>query len=392
MFDTGVPLFNEEGSFAGYIGSCVDVTDSKRVLSALRENEERFRLATQAGQMFAYEWDAATDLVVRSGECNYILGVEADPDLTGQQVLAKIHPRTGAEWRPRMANLSPEHPYLQVSYRMTHSDGSDVWIERKGRGFFDGNGKIVRMIGMVAEITTRKRADIQLALANERLLLAMESGKSVGWEWDVKRDRATWFGDRQAMLGVSYPEVGALADFTRLVHPEDRELVFRATNDAMSRREPFASEFRICQPDGSIRWVASKGTFHYSPDGEPDRMLGMAADITERKQAEEALRGKEFELTEAQRLAGVGSWRWDPQTDTVEWSEELYRIAGCDSSLPAVSYQEHGQLYTAESWERLRAAVEEALRSGAPYELEIEMVRSDGMIETAHRSWRSRAR
>ena len=92
IFDTGVPLFNEDGSFAGYIGSCVDVTDSKRVLSALRENEERFRLAAEAGQMFAYEWDAATDVVVRSGECSHILGVEADPDLTGQQVLAKIHP------------------------------------------------------------------------------------------------------------------------------------------------------------------------------------------------------------------------------------------------------------------------------------------------------------
>jgi PAS domain S-box-containing protein len=378
IFDTGVPRFNADGSFAGYIGSCVDVTDSKRALSALRENEERFRLAAEAGQMFAYEWDAATDLVVRSGECGYLLGAEADPDLTGQQILAKIHPHDRERVAAAHANLSPEKPDLQVTYRMTHSDGSDVWIERKARGFFDSNGKIVRTIGMIAEITTRKRAEIELALVNERLLLAMESGKSVGWEWNVKRDRATWFGGREIVLGPSYPEVGTLADFIRSVHPDDRERVFRATNEAMTRREPFAAEFRICQPDGSIRWVASKGTFHYSPGGEPNRMLGMAADITDLKQAEEALRGKEFELTEAQRLAGVGSWKWDPQTDTVEWSEELYRIAGLDPSLPAVSYQDHGQLYTAESWERLHAAVDDALRTGAPYELDIEMIHADG--------------
>jgi PAS domain S-box-containing protein len=94
---------------------------------------------------------------------------------------------------------------------------------------------------------------------------------------------------------------------------------------------------------------------------------------------QESLQRKEMELREAQRLAGVGSWQWEPDTDTVAWSEELYRIAGRDPSLPAVSYQEHSQLYTRESWDRLRGAVEAALRSGAPYELVLEMIRADGV-------------
>ena len=139
-----------------------------------------------------------------------------------------------------------------------------------------------------------------------------------------------------------------------------------------------AAEFRIVRSNGTVRWVAAKGQFYYSPDGDPQRMLGIAVDITERKNAEESLRRKETELKEAQRLAGVGSWQWDPETDTVAWSEELYRIAGRDPSLPAVSYKEHSQLYTVESWDRLQAAVETALQTGAPYELVLEMVRADG--------------
>ena len=85
-----------------------------------------------------------------------------------------------------------------------------------------------------------------------------------------------------------------------------------------------------------------------------------------------------IELKEAQRLAGVGSWHWKPDTDTVVWSEELSRIAGRDPSLPAVNYKEHSQLYTRDSWDWLSGAVEAALHTGTPYELDLEMVRPDG--------------
>ena len=97
----------------------------------------------------------------------------------------------------------------------------------------------------------------------------------------------------------------------------------------------------------------SEGPVYYAPGGDPERMLGMAVDITGRKENEASLRRKEIELQEAQRLAGVGSWQWEPATDTVVWSEELSRIAGRDPRLPPVSYKGHSQLYTSESWDRL---------------------------------------
>jgi PAS domain S-box-containing protein len=93
---------------------------------------------------------------------------------------------------------------------------------------------------------------------------------------------------------------------------------------------------------------------------------------------EDAGSQSEVQLREALHLAKVGCWHWDPQTDTVTWSKELYRISGRDLSLPAVSYRDHVQLYTAESWERLQRVVDEALRAGTPYELDLEMVRPDG--------------
>jgi PAS domain S-box-containing protein len=104
----------------------------------------------------------------------------------------------------------------------------------------------------------------------------------------------------------------------------------------------------------------------------------LAVLVEEQKRAQQALIEEGAQLTEAQQLAQVGSWQWDPNTDAVTWSRELYRITGRDPNLPAATYKEHSQLLTAESWERLQRSVEEALRSGTPYELDLEYVRPDG--------------
>jgi PAS domain S-box-containing protein len=96
-------------------------------------------------------------------------------------------------------------------------------------------------------------------------------------------------------------------------------------------------------------------------------------DITERRRAEESLRLKESELTEGQRLAGIGSWQWDSSTNEVVWSNELYRIAGLDPSSPEAAASNHPHLYPPEHWERITGCAQEAMRSGTPYELDVEM-------------------
>ena len=102
----------------------------------------------------------------------------------------------------------------------------------------------------------------------------------------------------------------------------------------------------------------------------------------ERRRAEASLHRSEEELREAQRLARVGSWWWDPATDTVTWSEGLYRIAGRDPKTPPPGFKEHARFYTAESFARLTAAVERAVQTGMPFELALEMVRADGAVRS----------
>jgi PAS domain S-box-containing protein len=237
----------------------------------------------------------------------------------------------------------------------------------------------VLILGLLWQRARRRKVEEELTVAHDRLRLAMDAGKLAGWEWDIQSGRNPWFGGKHALLGMTPADrSGSVQDFWDRVHPEDLDQLKNAVEIAKQNHGEFAQEFRVVWPDGAVHWLQSVGRFFYTPDGTPQRMLGISMDITERKLAEQALRQREAELTEAQLLAKVGSWRWEVKTDTVSWSQELYRIAGMDPGMPAVSYKDHSRLYTAESWERLRAAVEEALRTGKPYELDLQMIRVDG--------------
>ena len=96
----------------------------------------------------------------------------------------------------------------------------------------------------------------QLGLANDRLHLAVEAGKSVGWEWDLKTGRLTWFGDLQTMFGIpSDTFVGRMEDFFRYVHPEDRQSVGESGRRCQAKPEAL----RGGVPRRQARWDGALG-------------------------------------------------------------------------------------------------------------------------------------
>jgi PAS domain S-box-containing protein len=141
--------------------------------------------------------------------------------------------------------------HYSIEKRYVRRDGSQIWGRLNVSLSKNGDGEPPLVFAFVEEITARKSTDQELARTNERLRLALEAGKTVGWEWDIKSGRDRWCGDLKAMFGIpSDTFVGRTEDFYRYVHPEDRQLVAKAVADAIS-------SIQIARPSDTVKVVSS---------------------------------------------------------------------------------------------------------------------------------------
>ena len=211
--------------------------------------------------------------------------------VSGQQALAKVHPDDRQRVTAAVAALSPDKPYLQITYRMVRPDGTVIWVERNSRAHFDAQGRMLRVVGMVADITERKHTEQALLVSEERLRLAQQAARIGSFERDVRTGRVTWAEGLESLYGLPPGRVHGktTAFFNDLIHPADRERTAHLIQQALKTGQPTEGEWRAIWPDGSVHWIASRWQVLMDQSGEPSRVVGINMDITERKQAEDAL-------------------------------------------------------------------------------------------------------
>jgi len=220
----------------------------------------------------------------------------------------------------------------------------------------------------------------------ERLSFVLQSSGLALWDWDMRTDDVAIDDAYVAMLGLTHEEYGpsTFAAYAARCHPRDLEAVTAAiARHAEGTDEFYEQEFRMQHADGHWRWIRGRGRIALrEADGTPIRMIGTHEDVTARRRREHELALRTQQLDAAQRIANVGSWYLDAATGEVTWTLELYRMHGFDPAAGAATSDARSDLFSAESWERLRAAIETTRADGAPHELELAMER-DGQ----HLGW-----
>jgi two-component system cell cycle sensor histidine kinase/response regulator CckA len=168
-------------------------------------------------------------------------------------------------------------------------------------------GEAVGLEGFLFDITEHKQAEEELRESERRLTEAQRLGKIGSWEWIPAEDKVIWSAEMYAIFGIA-PEAGSLTTEMTMqaFHPDDRALVAEATRKTLEERDPQPIECRILRPDGTVTYVYGRGEAVLDAKGELVKMTGIYQDITERKQAEEALRLSEEHLRQSQKMEAIG--------------------------------------------------------------------------------------
>lgn len=140
----------------------------------------------------------------------------------------------------------------------------------------------------IRDASKRKQVEESLRQSEERARLALDAGQMGAWEWDMQAQVQHWDAGQYELFGLD-PTTTTLNQetFFSLVHPDDLSDLKRSLTTLLNEGGSFDIEFRICKPDGTIRWLAGKGRLVQGYEGQPLRMIGVNFDITERKQSDE---------------------------------------------------------------------------------------------------------
>jgi PAS domain S-box-containing protein len=292
--------YDAHGCAQRVVGANIDVTDRKHTEAVLVESKIHLADALAAGEVTAFQWDAATGQSVRSDNTSLMLGEEqiggALPPRN--ELLRQVHPEDCQRLKACIRLLRPDNPSYAVTFRFVRADGNHMWLEETAKGEFDTAGRLLRVKGLTRDISERKRAELALSERTMQLELAGKAALVGSFAYGVDTEKMQISEGYAAVYG--FPEGTteiARSQWLARVHPDDVEEADAARSRAFrQRRREFGLEYRFVRPNGEVRWIEARTFISYCSDGRPERMVGVNIDVTERKRAQEHQRTLHAEL------------------------------------------------------------------------------------------------
>ena len=190
---------------------------------------------------------------------------------------------------------------IQFERRLKTKKGEVIWVNVHVAAIKDDEGKVLRFIGQVNNITEKKVAEENLLKSEERYALIIEGASDGIWDRDLVTDQVYFSPRWKQMLGFNDEEFpNDINRFFEIIHPDDLEMVKSSIDDHLNGNSShYFSEFRVRHKNGSFRWVLARGATRRDDAGKPVRFAGSHTDITDRKVMEE-------EILKGQRLESLG--------------------------------------------------------------------------------------
>ncbi len=266
-----------------------------------------------------------------------VLGFKASELLSGKVTYGQIiHPDDLPRVTREVTSYSGQadcHNFVHVPYRILTPDGDLRWIEDRTDLRRDKSGTITHYRSIISDISERIRLEQALRDSEERLSMALSGANEGIWDWDLATDKLYFDACYYRMAGYEPDEFpAAFGEWKKRIHPDDLAQAMVALDGYLDgERDTYENEFRFLCRDGTYMWILARGKIvAWDAKGNRARFVGTHMDITGRKQMEKALKKSESQLSDAQKLAGLGYWEWNVLSGEVIWSDEVYRIFQLD--------------------------------------------------------------
>jgi PAS domain S-box-containing protein len=261
-----------------------DVTDR-------REMEARHSLVLEAASEGVYDWNIVTNELWVSDRLREIFDF-GEGQILSDHWFEKVHSDDAERYRSALRDcFKSDLARLDVEYRIRRKSGDYRWVLDRARPLRDGDGRVIRLVGAVSDITERVDTERRVRDSEERYALAMSGANDGLWDWDPRTDEIYTSERLQDIMGiVSESRKVSAEQWQANIHPDDlTEFQGRMRAHLRGETQGYVAEFRILHPERGERWILHRGLGRRDDTGRVYRMAGSISDITERKHAEAEL-------------------------------------------------------------------------------------------------------
>jgi PAS domain S-box-containing protein len=379
----GVPGL-ENQTLKKYVGSAIDVTEHELLAQDLRRREAYLAEAQRLSHTGSFGWKPDTDEILWSDESYRIFEYDRSVKPTIDSLVQRVHPEDRAAVQEVINRAFAGAPEFEHAYRLLMPDGRVKHVHAIAHILQDASGNR-EFVGAVTDVSEQRHAEA-LIRERERELqentAKLEEAQRVAhvgyWEWDLRTDHVSWSDETYRIYGLQPQERPIdVATIRESIHPEDREFVFRKAAEAIQGEVRADVEHRIVRPSGEVRVVYSQGDLKRDAAGRPWQMFGTVQDITDRKRAEDEIRGQEAELRQMLDLTPQVVAVYGPN------SERLYanRVALDYIGLSLEGWQQasdRGMYFHPDDRKRVLDSFDRAFSSGSVEEMELRLRKGDG--------------
>jgi len=346
--------------------------ERRRSESELKQSNNRLQLALDSAELGTWSLHLDTGRFENDARDRRIHGHE--PEALAQtlaKMRSQVHPDDLSNLDAVFVGLGRSGGSCRTEYRLApladqERTGRERWVAMQGTVVRSAGGLPMQLLGVTCDITERKHAEQALAERELQLALAGRAALVGTYAYDIDSEILQVSEGYAAIHG--YPEGTtriARSQWLACVHPDDVEWLERRRCQVFRERQAeYIVEFRITCAGRRVRWIEARSFVSYDSDGHPQRMVGVNIDITDRKQAEQALAERNAQLDLAGQIARIGSFTYDHATQKLQLSLGFATIYGLPKTTLEISREDWRALVHPDDLPQLDAQARRALANG----------------------------